>query len=153
MSIESNKAVVRQLFEEVVAKQQFQLLERLIAHDVVDHNARTRGWGSGPEGVQTHARFLAQVFPDFQLTVDDLVAEGDRVIVFWHFVGTQRGALWGVPPTGRRVQAHTISLVRVVNDRVTEYEARPDRLSLLLQLGSLGEYRQQLDAVSAGSAP
>ena len=148
---EHNKTVVRSLYEDVVGRGNLALLDRLVAADAVDHNAARSGWGSGIEGVRRHATFLHEVFPDAVLTVDDLVAEGDRVIAFWHFTGIQRGELWGVPATGRYVTARTVSIARLRDGQVVEYESRPERLELLLQLGSLGHHAAQL-AASSGQA-
>jgi predicted ester cyclase len=67
----------------------------------------------------------------------------DRAVAFWTARGIHRGPLWGVPPTGRRVVAATVSLFRFRNGKVAEYEARPDRLGLLLQLGDLGDFATQ----------
>jgi predicted ester cyclase len=151
MSTERNKEIARRLYEDVVGRRNFSLIDSLVAADALDHNALARGWGSGIEGVRVHATILGDAFANLELTVDDLVAEGDRVIVFWHFTGIHRGAVWGVQPTGRAVKAHTISLIRFRDGKVTEYESRPDRLALLLQLGSLGEYAGQLAAGPASA--
>ena len=78
-----------------------------------------------------------------QITVDDLIAEGDRVIAFWTFRGTHQGELWGVQPTGRHIVGSSISTLRILNGQVVEYAVRPDRLGVLLQLGGLGRYAEQ----------
>jgi predicted ester cyclase len=143
MSQESNKAIVRRLFEQVVARRDYAGLETLISPDFVDHNGR-RSWAAGAEGLRDHVEFLHGVFPDLRILLDELIAEGDRVVVFWRLEGEQRGELWGVPASGRRVSGATTSLVTLREGRILEYEARPDRLGFLLQLGAAGEHAQAL---------
>jgi len=116
------------------------LVDTLIASDAIDHNAAAYGWGGGPEAFRTHIGFFHGVFRDFSITVDDLVAEDDRVIAFWSFRGIHQGEVWGVQATGRAVIGHTVSLVKVRGGQVIEYESLPDRLALLTQFGELGQY-------------
>jgi predicted ester cyclase len=149
MSLEDHKRSVRTLLEEVAGRGQIDLLDQLVDPDALDHNARARGWGAGIEGIRVHARVLENAFPGFTITVDDLIAEGDRVIAFWHFSGVHRGPVLGVEPTQRTVEAHTVTIARFEKGKVVEYESRPDRLGLLLQLGQLGEYASRFEATAA----
>lgn len=149
MSLEINKRTARRLYEEIIGQGSFDLVDELVAEDAIDHNAEAQGWPSGREGFRIHARFFANSFDDLDLSVDDLVAEGDRVIVFWSFRGIHKGEVWGVAPTGRRVTGSTITLIRVRDGRMVEYESRPDRLSLLTQFGTLGKFA---DAFAEGQA-
>lgn len=140
MSLEANKAIVRRLYEDIVGRGRTELIDALVAEEVIDHNAIAYGWQGGREGVRTHAAFFGQVFRDFTITVDDLVAEGDRVIAFWSFRGVHQGEVWGVPATGREVTGQTVSIVKLRDGQVTEYESRPFRLDTLIGLGSLGAF-------------
>ncbi len=153
MSLRDNKEIARRLYEDIVGRRDFALIDTFVAPDAVDHNARARGWGTGIDGIRVHATILGEAFADLQLVVDDLVAEDDRVIAFWHFTGIHQGTVWGVEPTGRRIEAHTITLIRFRDGQVVEYESRPDRLALLLQLGSLGEYADRFIREAAPDVP
>ena len=142
MTPEDNKRVVRRFFEELGGEGNWALLEELVAPDAV-HVVSTP-WVPGREGFRQHILWFRNAYPDMHLTVDDLIAEGDRVIAFWTMRGTHQGECWGVQPTGRHVVFSALSRLRVRNGQVCEYEVRPDRLDILLQLGSLGHYADQL---------
>jgi len=142
MALENNKHVVRRFFEELVGEGNWALFEELVTPDAV-HVASVR-WAPGREGFRQHIIWFRNAYPDMHLMVDDLIAEGDRVIAFWTMRGTHQGEFWGVQPTGRHVVLSAISRLRVLSGQVCEYEVRPDRLGILLQLGSLGLYTDQL---------
>jgi steroid delta-isomerase-like uncharacterized protein len=143
MTLEDNRHTVRRFFEELVGRGNMALLEEIIAPDAV-HVASVTDWPPGREGFRQHVLWFRNAYPDMQITIDDLVAEGDRVIAFWTLRGTQEGEFWGVQPTGRHIVGRAISLLRVQNGQVVEYTVHPDRLGILLQLGSLGRYTEQL---------
>ena len=144
MTIEDNKSIVRRVFVELIGRGNLGLLEDLVAPDILDHAALSAGWLPGRDGFRQHVTWFRSTCPDMQITVDDLVAEGERVIAFWTFRGAQQGEFWGVQPTGRPVVGSAISALRVQHGQVVEYAVRPDHLGIFLQLGSLGRYTDQL---------
>ncbi len=143
MMLKDNKSIVRRVFEELIGRGNLGLLEDIVAPDIIDHTAQTGGWVPGREGFQQHVTWFRSTCPDMQITVEDLVAEGERVIAFWTFRGTHQGEFWGVQPTGRHIVGSAISTLRVQNGQVVEYAVRPDRLGILLQLGGLGRFAEQ----------
>ena len=74
-------------------------------------------------------------FPDLHYTVEDLVAEGDKVVVRYTGRGTQQGELWGIPPTGKQMTYTGILIWRFAEGKIAEHWAEPDRLGLMQQLG------------------
>jgi predicted ester cyclase len=76
-------------------------------------------------------------FPDLRVTIDDLIAEGDRVAKLWSFEATHRGEFLGIAPTGQRVTWSGITIYRVTGDKVAECIWRTDALGLLQQLGAI----------------
>jgi predicted ester cyclase len=76
-------------------------------------------------------------FPDLRVTIDDLIAEGDRVAKLWSFEATHRGEFLGIAPTGRPVTWSGITIYRVTGDKVAECIWRTDALGLLQQLGAI----------------
>jgi predicted ester cyclase len=76
-------------------------------------------------------------FPDLRVTIEDLIAEGDRVAKLWSFEATHRGEFLGIAPTGRRVTWSGITIYRVAGDKVGECIWRTDALGLLQQLGAI----------------
>jgi steroid delta-isomerase-like uncharacterized protein len=78
--------------------------------------------------------FLA-AFPDLNITVEDLIAEGDRVVARWTLRGTHQGASLGMPPTGKQVTMPGISVVRLAGGKSAEQWVIHDQLGMLQQLG------------------
>lgn len=131
-----NKAVVRAFVEAV--NSDLDRLAELVSDDFVRHST-----AAGPTGLRGRAalvRFLQgerEAFPDAHETVEDIVAEGDRVAVRHRFTGTQLGPLGRLPPSGRRLTADYLAIYRVVDGVVVEAWAEWDNLAGLVQLGHL----------------
>lgn len=83
------------------------------------------------------AASFAAAFPDLRLTVEDILAEGDRVAARVTFRGTHRGEFQGIPPTGRQVTFSSIELNRMAGGKVAEHWVELDLLGLLRQLGAV----------------
>ncbi len=76
-----------------------------------------------------------QAFPDSYFTVEDMIAEGDKVATRKTFHGTHQGEFMGIPPTGQQVSIGLIDIVRIVDGRVVEHWAMGDNLGMMQQLG------------------
>jgi len=132
MSTEDNKAHVRRGFEAVNQKN-LAVFDELLTPDVVFHNASTT-----MQGLEAYKQFLSMyitAFPDLQFTVEDMIAEGDRVVARCTTRGTHQGALMGIPPTGKQVKTTLIFIDRIVNGKGVEQWSNGDDLGLLQQLG------------------
>jgi steroid delta-isomerase-like uncharacterized protein len=134
MSIEHNKAIARQFFEEAYNTGNIGLLEQLLAPTYVDHKAPP-GTPSGPEGIAHVITMFRQAFPDLRFTIEDQVAEGDKVATRYTFRGTQQGELMGIPPTGKQVSIGGISIYRITDGKMQQAWIEYDMLGLLQQLG------------------
>jgi len=80
-------------------------------------------------------RLFVSVFPDLHLTIEDLIAEGNEVVLRWTGTGTQQGAFAGNPPTGKQVTSTGIDIFRIANGKVVEHWSNSDDLGVLQQLG------------------
>jgi predicted ester cyclase len=80
---------------------------------------------------------LRAASPDLRFTVDDMIAEGDRVVTRWTARGTHKGVLFGCPPTGRPVTVEAIAIDRYVNGQITDHWAVRDDLGMMQQLGAI----------------
>jgi steroid delta-isomerase-like uncharacterized protein len=137
MSSGDNKALVQRLFEEVFNQKQLDRADELVAPDYLDHGA-VPGQGPGLEGAkqQRWAMYFAAI-PDLHATIDDLAAEGDKVVVLYTVEGTQQGELSGVPPTGKRFRISGISIYRLAEGKIAEQWEQMDMLGLMQQLDVL----------------
>jgi steroid delta-isomerase-like uncharacterized protein len=129
-----NKALVRRLYEEAVTRQNVDLIDDLCAPEFIDHNPEPGSGGSLKE-VKTMFRQLLAAFPDFSLTVQDQIAEGDKVVCRLNARGTHRGTYMGIASTGRSVEIGGIDIIRVVNGKAVERWGYFDDVKLLQQLG------------------
>jgi steroid delta-isomerase-like uncharacterized protein len=132
---EQNKAFVRNLIEEVIGRGNFALVEELVADEYVGHS-------SSPEmnTREGHKQFLValrRAFPDFQIKIEDQIAEGDKVVTLWTARATHQAEFMGIPPTGRRVVMSGIDIDRLVNGKLVECWTKSDDLGLLQQLGAI----------------
>jgi predicted ester cyclase len=135
MSLEENKAVVRRLFA-TINSGALDELPRLVAPDVADHNAVIFMQPEGPGGVDEGIRLLLKGFPDLHLGTQDLLAEGDKVVVRVTMSGTNTGDYRGLPaPTQQYFESEAIAILRIANGRIAELWGTADRLRMLTQLG------------------
>jgi predicted ester cyclase len=93
----------------------------------------------GPEGCKQVARIFREAFPDFHMTVEDTVAEGDLVVCRFRQTGTHRGELFGIAPTGRSVDFGEMALCRFAGGKIVATWFQTDMLALMSQLGVGGE--------------
>jgi steroid delta-isomerase-like uncharacterized protein len=143
MSTEANKALVRRLYEEVFNNRNLALADELIDPQGVNHEAPPgtppgsdeSATHAGPESVRQVVGFLSTAFPDFHFTIQELIAEGDVVVMRAIFSGTHQGEFMGIPPTGKRFSQRHVHFVRVRNGKTVEHSALRDDLGLLRQLG------------------
>ena len=136
MDTEQNKALYRRWFEDVVNTGNLALADELLATDYLLHFP---GMPQPVDG-QTHKSLVGMFrtgFPDWVETVEDVIAEGDRVVVRVAGRGTHLGDFQGIPATGRRVEAHGVGIARIRDGRIAEAWAAYDALGLLQQLGAI----------------
>jgi steroid delta-isomerase-like uncharacterized protein len=136
MSTEENKALARRWFEETNKQNYLALCEEVCARDLVWHDAPV-GFSPDFAGmIQLHSA-LFTAFPDARWAVDDLIAEGDKVVVRLTVRGTHQGEFMGIPPTGKVVTYTGIAICRFAGSKVVEYRSSADLLGLLQQLGAI----------------
>jgi steroid delta-isomerase-like uncharacterized protein len=136
MSLEDNKDVIRAYVETIFNQQQVDRADELVAPDYLDH-AALPGQAPGLEGAKKKWAMYLTGIPDLRVTIEELVAEADKVAVCRSYEGTHRGELLGVPPTGKQVRVGGISIFRLAGGKIAEQWEQLDRLALMQQLGVL----------------
>lgn len=132
MSTDINKNVARRLYEEVITLRRPEVLAEIAAEDLVDE-AVVNGTG-GRADLLAHVQGVWDTVEDVKATVTDLVAEGDRVVVFWRIEGIQRQPLFGAPASGRHFVGNSISTITFRDGQIIRYKVLPDRLGILQQI-------------------
>jgi steroid delta-isomerase-like uncharacterized protein len=136
MSAEANAAATQRILEEAWNNGNFGVLDELCAADCVDHDLAMHEEVSGLEANKERIRGYRAAMPDLHVTIDDLVASGDRVVTRWHASATNDGELMGNPPTHRHVEFTGMSIDRFDSDgRLAETWDQWDNLLFMQQLG------------------
>jgi len=136
MLAETNKAVVRRLFEEVFGKGKLAVADEIVASDHVDSGPGTLpGLPTGPEGTKQLITVYRNAFPDIHFTIDEQIAEGDKVVTRWTGHGTNKGELLGMPATGKSSTVSGIAVDRLANGKIAESWGIFDQFGMMQQLG------------------
>lgn len=132
MSIEANKTTVQRLFEGV-NKKNLAIFDEVMAADFVSH-AVPPGMPPNRESHKSALNLLFSAFPDYHVTIEDMIAEGDKVMARLTVEGTHKGDFFGIPPTGKHVTWAAVDIFRFADGKLVEYWLSTDSLGLLQQL-------------------
>lgn len=135
MGLEENKAIVRRVYE-VFNSGNMALLDEVCDVSMLMHQG-IPGMPPGREGLKAVGAALRSGLPDFHLAIEEIVAEGDTVVVRYSGSGTHKGKFMGVPPTDRTIALQGCEFYRLANGKVVEVRILPDRLSMMQQLGAM----------------
>lgn len=134
MSTEENKALVRRWYEaHNQGKVGIAAIDELCASSCILHSSSDRDFTV--EEYQKYADQLLSGFPDAHQTIDDMIAEGDKVVVRFTLTGTHTGEYMGVPPTNKKMTAWLIQIFRIAGGKIVEGWSRSDTLGMMQQLG------------------
>lgn len=129
-----NKTTARRVIEEVMNAGNLAALDELADETVVDHTLPP-DLPPGRQGVKESIAMFRTAFPDLRCTIEDMIADGDKVATRYHVTGTHQSAFMGIPATGRKITTTGIDIMRFQDGKVVERWAVEDNLSLLQQLG------------------
>jgi predicted ester cyclase len=132
---ELNKKLYLRLAKEVLTDKNLAVSDELIARDFVEH-VGGHAKRVGIEGFKEARIRRNTAFPDWQVVVEDIIAEGDKVVARAIGQGTQQGEYMGIPPTGKHVKVSWIAIYRVVDNKLAEHWQNIDELGLRQQLGA-----------------
>ncbi len=135
---EENKAIVKRIVHEIWNGGNLDLADELIAPDYVDNVSGT-GSQVGPNGFKEAVNGVRDAFPDFVITINDMIAEDDKVVLVWTFIGTHKGELMGIAPTDKLIEFDGIYLYRFKDGKLMERSGKRDMFKLMSQLGAVPE--------------
>ena len=134
---EENKALVRRYFEEIWDKGNLDLIDELFTTNFVRHGPTgTEGEVRGPEGFKGVVTLYRSAFADLRVPIEDLIAEGDRVVTRWTAYGTHQGELLGNAPTGNQATVTGTLVDRVSGGKIEEEWVAYDTLHFMRQIGA-----------------
>ena len=136
MSTIENKAIVRRLVEEAQSAGNISLVDELLSSDFIDHTPLP-GFSPTREGIKALFTALRVAFPNLHVTIQEQIAEDQKVMTRKTFSGTHGGEFLGVPASNRQVEFEVIDIMSVVDNQITDHRVIVDNLSLMQQLGAI----------------
>ena|SRR5579871_42954 len=134
MTSEENKRVIQNFIEEVLNKKDIDACDQIAAENFVEH-VPFPGQGPGREGLKYAVKLFISAFPDMQWTVEEQIAESEKVVTRFTWTGTHRGELMGIPATGKRVKVWGVVIDVVRDGMFAESRIIMDTVGMLQQLG------------------
>jgi steroid delta-isomerase-like uncharacterized protein len=134
-TLDRNKAIYRRYIQQVFNEGRVDLLNELLAPSYVFHEAPP-GTLPGAGGIKQVVSMFRAAFPDLEITIDDQIAEGDQVCSRATTCGTHQGEIFGIPATGKVVTMTGMTIVRIVDGRITDSWVKNDVMGLMNQLGA-----------------
>jgi steroid delta-isomerase-like uncharacterized protein len=123
------------MIEEVFNEGRLELVDEIVAADAIDHDPALPEPVVGPEGSKQLVAGYRAAFPDVHLTIEDQIAEDDRVVTRWTARGTHTGDLWGISGTGKEATVTGITIDRIEDGKIAESWTNWDTLGLMQQIG------------------
>jgi steroid delta-isomerase-like uncharacterized protein len=137
-----NKAVVRRFYEEYLNPGNLAVADEIIAPECPLY-FRSMFMGTGPEAFKQTRAMMYSGFPDLRFTMEEMIAEGDKVAERLTVRGTHEGEFMGVPATGKQVEFLGMGVFRIREGKIVEFRAMPDMLGVLQQIGAVPEPGQE----------
>lgn len=135
MTTDQNKALVHRMAEEGLGKNNWSIVTETFAASYVEHQPTPPGLPTGLEGFKQFTTQFRTAFPDLRYTIDDEIAEGDKVVQRVTGQGTMKGSFAGMPATGMHATWSEIHISRLKDGKIVEHWGSVDQLGMLQQLG------------------
>jgi steroid delta-isomerase-like uncharacterized protein len=130
-----NEALVRRYVQEVYDQRKLEVVDEIFAPEFTLHDPDLPGGARGPEGIKRIVKTFVDAFPDLQVTLDEELSSGDKVVTRWTSRGTHEGELMGIAPTGKRIDVTAVGIWRVSEGKIAEAWLVFDALGMMQQLG------------------
>lgn len=132
---EANKAIARRLYDELASQGNLSMADELVTEDFVDHNSPGSDIAPGREGFKQVFAVFRSAFPDMRISVEDQVAESDKVVSRATVSGTHQGDYMGIPATGKSFSIGIVDIFRFEGGKIAERWGEGDTLGMMTQLG------------------
>jgi len=152
MNIEHNKMVAQRWSEELWGQGNLTVADEIVAPDYVRHDPGDPFPARGPEDVKRIVVMLRRMLPDFRITVESIIAEGDMVVSRYTANATDTRGYMGRPPTGKAIRTSAIQIFRFSDGKIVESWAARDDLGTLRQLGHLPPANEPFGSVTSARA-
>jgi steroid delta-isomerase-like uncharacterized protein len=143
MSVEENKALARRWAEDVINQRNLDAVDEIYASDFVGHDPTMPEEIRGVEGRREFYGMYQSAFPDAHITIEDQLAEGEKVVTRWTGRGTHQGELMGVPPSGNQVEVAGMTISRIEGGKTAEEWDNYDALGMMRAIGAIPQPGEQ----------
>ncbi len=133
---EHNKAIVSRYYEEVWNLGRLEVIDKVISEHFMGHRSSDLDY-VGPESIRDSVNALCGAFPDGKFTIDDVIAEGDKVAIRFTVHATHMGPFRNIPPTGKQIVITGMRIYRIVDEKIVERWECIDQLGLMQQLSAI----------------
>ncbi len=130
-----NKAIIRRLYEEVWNKRKLEVISEIISPSHALHAPNISGSSIGPEAYKRQLLLFLAGYSDLHFTIEDTIAENDKVVACWIFSGTHRGDFMGIPATNKKVCVDGMTVHHLTGGKIMDSYANWDALGMMQQLG------------------
>jgi steroid delta-isomerase-like uncharacterized protein len=141
-----NKAIVRRLYEEVWNKRKLEVVKELISPSHALQGPTIFGSSMGPEAYKRQVLRFLEGYPDLHWTIEDTIAEKDKVVACWTMSGTHEGHFMGVPATNKKVSVGGMTIHHIAGGKIMDSNINWDALGMMQQLGAFPAMGQAKDA-------
>lgn len=131
-----NKALVRRLYDEVWNKRRIELVDELLSRSHAIRNNHLPDSGIGPDAYKREVARFIRAFPDLRFSIEETIAEKDKVVATWLISGTHKGEFRGIPATNKAISIEGITIHNVSAGKILDSYVTWDELGLRQQLGA-----------------
>lgn len=131
----ANKAIVQRLYEEVWNRRKLEVIKEIISPSHALQAPNIFGSAIGPEAYKRNVQAFLTGFPDLRWTIEDTIAEKDKVVACWSISGTHKGDFMGIPATNKKVSVEGITIHSVAGGKIMDSYSNWDVLGMMQQLG------------------
>ena len=130
MSTEENKTIQRR-FQDIWNQGDFSIIEEIWDKDYINHSVKAKGL----DAVRKYISAYRNAFPDVEFKINDQIAKGDKVVMYFTITGTHKGEFQGIKPTGKSIKMTGIAIHKIIDGKIVEIWGNWDMLGLMKQLG------------------
>jgi steroid delta-isomerase-like uncharacterized protein len=131
----ANKAIVQRLYEEVWNERKLEVIKEIISPSHALQAPNISGSSIGPEAYKRNVLLFLAGYPDLHWTIEDLIAEKDKVVACWTISGTHKGDYMGIPASNKRVSVDGITVHLIADGKIMDSTSNWDALGMMQQLG------------------
>jgi steroid delta-isomerase-like uncharacterized protein len=139
MSATGNKRIVCRMYDELWNERRLDVADEIIAEDATNYDTGFVPMPFGPAEMKGTIRMVTAAFPDNHHKVEEVIAEGETVVLRCTLTGKHEGVFMGIPPAGKPIEVSEVHVYRLRDGKIVEHRVGRDDLGAMLQLGVIAD--------------